>query len=199
MFTGIIQDIGEVTALDKASGDWVATVTTRLPLEQTVLGASIACGGVCLTVIAKTANSFTVQVSQETLSKTTIVHWHVGSRINLETALRMGDELGGHLLSGHIDGLLRVMAKEVVGDSLVYKFEIPHAFTKFIAAKGSVSIDGVSLTINEVEGARFTVNLIPHTQKMTSLGALVVGDEANFEIDMIARYVERMLNGRSAS
>jgi riboflavin synthase len=196
MFTGIIQDIGKLAELHKNSGDWRLVIETRLPLAMTALGASICCGGVCLTVIEKTENTFTVQASQETLGKTTLVHWQEGSTINLEPALRMGDELGGHLLSGHVDGVLRVTACQPVGDSVRYEFEVPKAFAKFIAPKGSVAINGVSLTVNHVDGLCFDVNLIPHTQKMTTLGQLAVGDEANFEIDMIARYTERMLQGR---
>ena len=198
MFTGIIQDIGEVVRLDK-KGDWTLAIATKMPLEQTVIGASIACSGVCLTVIEKSAGQFVVQVSEETLSKTTIIHWRTGAKVNLEPALRMGDELGGHLLLGHVDGLLRVVTREQVSDSLRYVFEIPAGFAKFIAAKGSVSIDGVSLTVNDADDLRFSVNLIPHTQQMTTLGNLAVGDEANFEIDMMARYAERLLRGKLPS
>ena len=199
MFTGIVQDIGKVTELDKNNGDWRLVIETRLPLTATRLGASICCGGVCLTVIEKTEHSFTVQVSQETLGKTTILHWQEGTQINLEPALRMGDELGGHLLSGHIDGVLRVLGRENMGDSVVFRFEAPKDFAKFIAAKGAVAINGVSLTLNQVDGPCFDINLIPHTLKMTTLGQLAIGDEANFEVDMIARYTERMLQGRLSS
>ncbi|HEU0118672.1 MAG TPA: riboflavin synthase [Alphaproteobacteria bacterium] len=193
MFTGIVQDIGEIASIDK-QGDWTIAIKTRkFPLDKTAIGASISCSGVCLTVIEKAAAQFKVRVSMETLSKTTAVHWREGGKINLEPALKMGDELGGHLLSGHVDGLARVTDKSVSGDSIIYIFDVPRAFAKFIAPKGSVAIDGVSLTINAVDDTRFGINIIPHTQKETTLASLNQGDEANFEIDMIARYVERML------
>jgi len=193
MFTGIIKDIGHIVGLDK-QGDWVATIETQLPLQQTSLGASIACNGICLTVIKKDTSQFTVQISMETLSKTTAVHWREGTSVNLEPALRMGDELGGHLLSGHVDGLARVVSRGSEKDSLHLVLEIPKSFGKFIAAKGSIALDGVSLTINHVQDIRFDVNIIPHTQNMTTLAERQVGDEVNFEIDMMARYIERMIN-----
>lgn len=203
MFTGIIQDIGTITAIDK-QGDWTLTIATeKLALDKTALGASISCSGICLTVIDLESRSgdmrsnrdqFKVQISMETLSKTTAIHWRLGQRINLETALKMGDELGGHILSGHVDGVARVVGKEPERDSLRYVFEVPSQFAKFLAPKGSAAIDGVSLTVNEVNGAKFSVNIIPHTQNMTTLAALEIGDEVNFEVDMIARYVERMLD-----
>ena len=193
MFTGIIQDIGTVTGLVK-SGDWLLTIETKkLSLATTAIGASIACSGACLTVIAKTANSFQVQASAETLNKTTMSRWQTGTRINLEPALRMGDELGGHLVTGHVDAVIALVSKQKEGDSLRLQFEAPSEFARFIAAKGSAVIEGVSLTVNEVEGSRFGVNIIPHTQVETTLGALEVGDKANFEVDMIARYLDRLL------
>lgn len=198
MFTGIIQDIGEITAIDK-QGDWIVTVATALPLAHTAIGASIAHRGICLTIIALEAQSkltnrreYKVQLSEETLSCTTALHWQVGSRVNLETAMRAGDELGGHYVSGHVDGIARVVGVTKTGDSLRLKFDVPADFAKFIAAKGSITVDGVSLTVNYVEGAQFDVNLIPHTQKATTLGGLTFGEETNFEVDMLARYVERM-------
>lgn len=197
MFTGIIQDMGEVVAIDK-HGDWLVTIkTNQLSLETTQIGASIACSGICLTVIEKEPYQFKTQISAETLSKTTSVHWHKGTAVNLEPALRMGDELGGHLISGHVDGITRLAGKEPIGESVRYRFEVPQAFAKYIAPKGSITIDGVSLTVNDVFEGRFDVNLIPHTQNMTVLGALNIGGEVNFEIDMIARYVERMLGSRA--
>lgn len=196
MFTGIIQDVGRIVALDK-QGDWVVRIATRLPLDETSLGASIACNGVCLTVMNKTATEFSVQISMETLSKTNAVHWHQDTLVNLEPALRMGDELGGHLLSGHVDGVARVISRSNESESIRYVFELPAGFSIFLAPKGSVAINGVSLTVNEVEGVRFGVNIIPHTQKMTTLASLGVGDEVNFEIDMIARYIERMIKQRT--
>jgi len=196
MFTGIVQDIGEIVSIDK-EGDWTITIKVHnLNLDYTSLGASIACSGICLTIIEKTNHNFKVQVSMETLSKTTAIHWHVGGRVNLEPALKMGDELGGHLLSGHVDGLARVIDRGVVGNSLRLVFEVPQLFAKYMAPKGSIAIDGVSLTVNDVDQTRFGVNIIPHTQKWTNLSSLGIGTEANFEIDMIARYVERMLRDR---
>ena len=195
MFTGIVQDIGTVASIDK-QGDWtIAIKTNKFSLDITAIGASIACSGICLTVVEKAAQ-FKVRISQETLSKTTAIHWREGARINLEPSLKMGDELGGHLVSGHIDGLVRVAEVTAAADSKRYVFEVPKAFAKFLAPKGSISIDGVSLTINGVDGTRFGANIIPHTQAETTLGSLNSGDEANFEIDMIARYVERMLATR---
>lgn len=197
MFTGIIRDMGEIVSIDK-QGDWkIAIATKNLTLDKTAIGASIACSGVCLTVIEKTDRQFKVQVSEETLSKTTVLHWRLGTRINLEPALCLGDELGGHIVSGHVDGLLRVVSKEASGDSVRYIFEVPAALAKFIASKGSVAIDGISLTVNDVDAMRFSVNIIPHTQEATTLGQLVVGSEVNFEIDAIARYVERVMNSQA--
>jgi len=194
MFTGIVQDIGEIAAIDK-QGDWTLTIAVKkFPLDKTSIGASISCNGICLTVIEKENNQFKVQVSAETLSKTTALHWRTGTRINLEPALRMGDELGGHLVSGHIDGVARLKDKQKEGDSWRYLFEAPHEFAKFIAPKGSITLDGVSLTINEVKGAQFGVNLIPHTLSETALGTLEPGGEVNFEVDMMVRYVERLLH-----
>ena len=193
MFTGIIQDIGTVTALAK-KGDWVLTLQThKLSLATTAIGASIACSGVCLTVIAKTTNTFDVQVSAETLNTTTLKNWQVGTRVNLEPALRLGDELGGHLVTGHVDGVARVIARHQEGDSIRLSFEAPPLLARFLAPKGSAVIEGVSLTVNEVENARFGVNIIPHTQNETTLGTLAVGDDVNFEVDMIARYLDRLL------
>ena len=193
MFTGIIQDIGTLTSLDQ-KGDWTLTIhVNKLPLAHTSIGASIACAGACLTLIAKTEDSFTVQVSGETLDKTTLKNWRVGPRMNVEPALRMGDELGGHLVTGHVDGIARVVSRRKEGDSLRLAFEVPQILARFLAPKGSAVIDGVSLTINEVEAARFGVNIIPHTQNETTLGALTEGDEVNFEVDMIARYLDRLI------
>ncbi|MDP9127951.1 MAG: riboflavin synthase [Pseudomonadota bacterium] len=192
MFTGIIRDVGQIAAIDK-TGDWTVTVATGLTLDAIGLGASIACSGICLTVIDKSDGRFKVQLSAETVSKTTAHAWQPGDRLNLEPALRIGDELGGHMLAGHVDGLAEVLHKAAVGDSLQYEFEVPQDFGRYLASKGSVSLDGVSLTVNEVSGTRFYVNVIPYTQQVTTLGHLVAGDFANFEVDLIARYVERMM------
>jgi riboflavin synthase len=192
MFTGIIQNIGTVAEIVK-QGDWVLTIKTGLPLAATPIGASIACSGACLTVISKTADTFTVQASHETIDVTTIKHWSVGTRVNLEPALRMGDELGGHLVSGHVDGIAKLFSRAADSDSVRLIFDAPEAFQRFIAPKGSVVIDGVSLTVNEADGARFGINIIPHTQTATTLGALQAGDEVNFEVDLIARYLDRLI------
>ncbi len=175
------------------SGDWTVAIDTRLPTADIALGASIACSGICLTVIASGEGFFKVQASPETLSKTTAKRWDVGSKVNLERALRVGDDLGGHLVSGHVDGLARVVGRKTESESLRFTLEVPAAFSKFLAPKGSIALDGISLTVNEVEGTRFGVNIIPHTQAMTTIAERGVSDEVNFEIDLIARYVERML------
>lgn len=198
MFTGIIKDVGKIVSID-ASGDWRVLIATKLDLENIEIGASIACDGICLTVIEKNIGCFLVQVSSETIGKTTAFMWKTGTNLNLERALRMGDELGGHLLSGHVDGIARIVEKKPEGDSVRYKFLAPVGYEKFIAPKGSIALDGVSLTINEVEGSIFGVNIIPHTQSMTTLGNRNVGDNVNFEVDMIARYVGQMLSQRFAS
>ena len=210
MFTGIVQSIGEIAAIDK-NGDWVVEIVAdKLPLDKTPIGASIACNGICLTVVEikpqsrlrETQSSrgiFKVQVSTETLSCTTALHWKPGVKLNLEPALHAGDELGGHIVSGHIDGITQLKDKRPEGNSLRCTFEVPHEFAKFIAPKGSVALDGVSLTINEVQGNRFGVNLIPYTLAHTTLGALKPGDEVNFEIDLMARYAERLLEQRAVS
>ncbi len=193
MFTGIIQTIGIVSALDP-SRDW----TLRIAADEEVLrdveiGASIACNGVCLTVTARDAGSFAAQMSQATLSLTTARHWREGARLNLERALRAGQELGGHLVSGHVDGVAKIVSVAPENDSRRVTFEAPAAFAPCLAVKGSVAVDGVSLTINESRGGRFCVNLVPHTLSATTLGERGAGDEVNFEIDTIARYVEHRL------
>lgn len=192
MFTGIIQDIGVIEDIDRL-GDWTVTIATRLPLESTKPGASIACSGICLTVIDIKPNSFRVQVSAETLARTTAAHWNIGSKVNLEPALRMGDELGGHMVAGHVDGLAAVVAKRREGDSFRLRFEAPKELAVFLAPKGSVALDGVSLTVNDVEDSLFGVNIIPHTRLMTTLGQKMPGEPVNFEADMIARYVARIV------
>jgi riboflavin synthase len=192
MFTGIVQDIGTVVDVVK-NGDWAIKIKTdKLSLFNMSVGASMACSGVCLTIVSKVFNTFEVQASAETLSKTTIMKWASGTLVNLEPALRLGDELGGHIVTGHIDGVAFVASKEKVGDSLRLQIEAPHELTRFLAPKGSVTIDGVSLTINEIDHALFTVNIISHTQNVTTLGKLSIGDAVNFEADMLARYIERL-------
>jgi riboflavin synthase len=191
MFTGIITHTGTVESIKK-TGDWVFTIATPAGfLRGVALGASIACNGACLTVIKKTAKSFTVQVSGETLARTTLGNWKTGTHINLERALRVGDELGGHFVSGHVDGLATLNESKKAGDSMRLTFISPQSLSRFIATKGSVTLDGVSLTVNEVKGDHFMVNLIPHTLKETTLGERKKGDFLNLEIDLIARYLAR--------
>lgn len=191
MFTGIITDIGTVRAITKL-GDTRIEIACGLDLASADLGASISCSGCCLTVIEKGPDWFAVEASAETLSKTTLGQWREGTRINLERALRLGDELGGHIVSGHVDGLGNIMAITPDGDSKRFRFRVPGHLAKFIAGKGSVTLDGTSLTVNEVEGLEFGVNIIPHTQAVTTWGHARAGDPVNVEIDMLARYVARL-------
>jgi len=192
MFTGIITDLGEVKEIGRV-GETRFRIATRYDMHSVAIGASIACDGVCLTVVEKGLDWFAVEASQETLSKTTLAGWRPGTRINLERAMRLGDELGGHIVSGHVDGVARVVAIRPDGESLRFTFEAPDDLKKYVAPKGSVALDGVSLTVNEVDGARFGINVIPHTQKETTFGVLAVGHSVNMEIDMLARYVARLI------
>jgi len=192
MFTGIITDIGRVLAIEP-DGDPRYRIETRYDTASIALGASIAHSGVCLTVIATGPGWFDVQVSAETLGLTTARHWQVGTRLNLETALKLGDELGGHIVSGHVDGLATIVERRAEQESVRFTFEVPPALERLIARKGSVAIDGVSLTVNAVEGTRFGVNIIPHTQQWTTFGTAAVGQQVNIEVDMLARYVARLL------
>ncbi len=191
MFTGIITDIGTVREI-KPGGDTTFVIGTTLDLKDLALGASIACAGVCLTAIDHGADWFAVQASAETLARSTLKGWRVGMRINLERALKAGDELGGHIVSGHVDALAEIVERYREGDSERFAFRLPDQFAKAVAPKGSVALDGVSLTVNEVQGNRFGVNLIPHTLAHTTFGEAKVGDRVNFEIDMLARYVARL-------
>lgn len=196
MFTGIIEDVGRVRALQPGA-DTRIEIETRLPADQFALGASVACSGACLTVIERGRGWFAVQASPETLARTTLGRWQVGTTINLERALKLGDELGGHLVLGHVDGLARIRTVRPVGSgegvSTVFEFTAPAALAPFIAAKGSVTLDGVSLTVNTVDGACFSINVIPHTLTMTTFGAAKEGAEVNLEVDLLARYVARLL------
>lgn len=195
MFTGIITDIGKVLAVE-ARGDRILTIGTNLSLADMALGASIACNGVCLTAVEVGQDRFKVQVSAETIAKTTIGGWQAGALVNLERPLRAGDELGGHMLSGHIDGTAEIVRREPDGESVRFTFRPPAILMKYIAPKGAVALDGVSLTVNDVLEDIFTVNIIPHTQKWTNFSAPQTGDQVNLEADMLARYLERMLNQR---
>ena len=192
MFTGIITDVGEVRAIERG-GDTGFRIGTRLDTATLAIGASVACSGACLTVVAKGDGWFAVQASAETLSRTTLGGWRVGTRVNLERALKAGDELGGHIVSGHVDAVARIVDRRNEGDSVRFAIEAPAAFARAIAPKGSVTLDGVSLTVNEVAGATFGVNIIPHTQLETTFGEARAGDAVNLEIDVLARYVARLL------
>lgn len=194
MFTGIVTDLGEVRRVVRDQGqDARFEVATQYDLSTVDIGASIAHNGVCLTVIEKGADSYVIQASDETLSKTTLGDWREGARVNLERACKVGDELGGHIVSGHVDGVARVVSIRPENESLRFTFEAPVELAKFVAPKGSVALDGVSLTVNEVDGRLFGINVIPHTQAVTTFGRLREGDRVNMEIDMLARYVARLL------
>lgn len=194
MFTGIITDLGRVRAVERAaSGDTRFAFSTAYDTASLALGASVACSGACLTVVDKRPGWFAVEASGETLARTTLGEWRIGRAVNLERSLRLGDELGGHLVSGHVDGVAELTRLAPEGGSLRMTFEAPEALARFIAAKGSVAVDGVSLTVNEVGRTSFGVNIIDHTRKLTSLGEARVGDRVNLEIDLLARYVGRLL------
>jgi riboflavin synthase len=199
MFTGIITDVGRIGARETTGGgrDLRFTIETSYPTQEIAIGASVCCSGTCLTVVERGPGQFAVDVSAETLDKTTLGGWQRGDRINLERALRLGDELGGHLVSGHIDGIAEVVDRRPDGDSLRYALALKGGLGRFIAPKGSVALDGVSLTINEVEDSSaettvFGVNIIPHTQQNTTFGLLKPGMRVNVEVDMLARYVSRL-------
>lgn len=193
MFTGIVQDVGQVESREVREGDERLVIATRhLDLSRVAIGDSICVQGVCLTVAELQGQSFAADASRETLSLTTLGELVLGSAVNLEPALRAGDPLGGHLVSGHVDGVAHVTDVSNDARSLRVSFKVPHALARYIARKGSVTIDGVSLTVNEVDADTFGVNLIPHTQSVTTLGRLAVGTRVNLEVDQIARYVERL-------
>lgn len=196
MFTGIITDIGSVKSIEQR-GDTRFVIRTRYDTDGVDIGASICCSGACLTVIEKgrdgSGDWFAVDVSAETLSKTTLGDWRAETPINLERALKVGDELGGHIVSGHVDGVGTVVDSAAEGDSVRWVFEVPDGIAPFVAPKGSIAINGVSLTVNEVEDKRFGVNIIPHTAEQTTFGTLAVGDKVNLEVDPLARYVARLL------
>lgn len=197
MFTGIITDLGSVVDV-VGTTDRRLVIATAYDMTAIPIGASIACNGICLTVVDKADGRFAVEASAETIAKTTLGSWMSGTRVNLERPLRIGDELGGHIVSGHVDGVARVIAMRPDGDSLRFQFAPPADLARFIAPKGSVTLDGVSLTVNEVEdggaeGTLFGVNVIPHTRTVTSFGGMRPGHSVNMEIDMLARYVARLL------
>src|SRR3954463_9739868 len=201
MFTGIVTDVGEVRGAVQR-GDLRLRIGTAYDLETVDLGASISCSGVCLTVIDKGDDWFAVDVSGETLSKTTGDHWREGARLNLERALRLGDELGGHIVTGHVDAVATIVGTCAEGDSTRVGISVPAELARMIAPKGSVTLDGVSLTVNDVREAEdgsvhFSVNIIPHTAQHTTLGNIAAGQQLNVEIDVLARYLSRMIAARS--
>ena len=195
MFTGLITDIGRVRSVTSL-GDRRIEIETSFPIAEIELGASIACSGVCLTAIEFGDNWFAVEASEETTSKTTVGDWQAGDALNLERSLRIGDELGGHLVFGHVDGVAKIAERRTDGDSIRFSILAPDDLAPYIASKGSVALSGVSLTVNEVDGNRFGVNIIPHTADATTLGKLSAGDRVNLEADMLARYVARQLEAR---
>ncbi len=190
MFTGIISDRGELRAIEGES-DKRLVIATAYPVESIAIGASVACSGVCLTVVDRRADWLAFDVSAETLACTTLGDWRVGAAVNLERPLTLDDELGGHMVLGHVDGVARIEASDAEGDSRRLSLAAPEALAGFIAAKGSVAVDGVSLTVNRVESTVFEVNIIPHTLAVTTLGEIRLGDRVNLEIDVLARYVAR--------
>ena len=192
MFTGIVTAVGNVRALEKR-GDTHITIEAPFDAAQLDVGASIACSGCCLTVTERDGSSFAVTASAETLACTNLGQWKAGALVNLERPLRVGDELGGHIVTGHIDGLAEVVDASPEGESTRLTLAVPDHLARFIAPKGSVALDGVSLTVNNVEGGRFDVNIIPHTAKVTTLGQARRGSRLNLEVDVMARYVARLV------
>ncbi len=198
MFTGIITDIGTIREVER-DGDMRARIATGYDTSRIDIGASIASDGVCLTVVALGPDWYEVQVSAETVARTNLGGWAPGRRVNLERALRVGDELGGHIVSGHVDGVAEVVSVAEEGDSTRVRLRAPADLARFIAPKGSVALNGTSLTVNEVEGDEFGVNLIPHTKQAATWGEVRVGDRVNLEIDTLARYVARLVEAGGAA
>lgn len=196
MFTGLISNIGEIVAVERRGALTRLRIACDYDAKSIALGASIACSGACLTATDVTIENgrtiFAVDAAAETLAVTTVGTWKVGQRINLERSLRLGDELGGHIVTGHVDGLARLAVREDFDGMAKFGFEAPPALARFIAAKGSVALDGTSLTVNEVEGKSFSVLLIPHSLAVTTWGELRVGDDLNLEVDLMARYAARL-------
>jgi len=200
MFTGIILAVGKISAIERKAGDCRLTIATgKLPLHDVALGDSIAVNGVCLTAVELGANHFCADVSNETLSRTTLNSATVGTPVNLELALTPSTRLGGHIVSGHVDGIGAVTEKQPDARSFRFKFKAPDNLAKYIAEKGSICINGISLTVNEVDGTVFSVNIVPHTLKETTLGDAVVGTKVNLEVDLLARYLERLIKGDAAA
>ncbi len=198
MFTGLITDVGRVRAVEARAGGARISIETAYETGEIPLGASIACCGACMTVVEKAPGWFAVDASAESLARTTLGSWDIGDRVKLERALRLGEELGGHLVAGHVDAVAEIVDRRSDGESIRFTVAVPEAFASFIASKGSVALDGVSLTVNEVEGRRFGVNIISHTAAQTTFGALAAGDRVNLEVDLIARYVARLMQPEAA-
>ena len=195
MFTGIVTDIGQIEHIEHR-GDLRVKISCSYAVDKIPIGASICCSGACLTVVSKGKTWFCVDVSKATLDATVLGNWKKGTSINLEQSLKLGEELGGHLVTGHVDGVANLVEREEVGDSWKLSFKAPDALKDFIAAKGSITLNGVSLTVNEVVNNVFTVNIIPHTWDFTTFKNLTVGSKVNIEIDIIARYVARLMKKR---
>jgi riboflavin synthase len=200
MFTGIISAIGDIAQLEQRGGDVRLTIRSgNLSLADVQLGDSIACNGACLTAVELTGEGFVADVSVETLNLTTIGNWHTGSRINLEKAMQASDRFGGHIVSGHVDGIGEVISLHEDARSWRFRIRAPRDLAKYIAHKGSITVDGTSLTINKVEGAEFELNIVPHTMTHTVMGDYQVGTKVNLEVDLVARYLERLLLGDKAA
>jgi len=200
MFTGIIQSVGQIESLQRKNSDLRMTLNIgKLPVEDLALGDSVAVSGVCLTVVEKTANGFVADVSGETLSRTVAGGWQNGDRVNLELALTPTTRLGGHLVSGHVDGVGEVIKRWSDGRSERFIIKAPDKLAKYIAEKGSISVDGISLTVNAVAGSEFELNIVPHTLQETTMGDFAAGRQVNLEVDVIARYLERLLMGDKAA
>jgi riboflavin synthase len=195
MFTGIVTDVGQLKHVEKR-GDTHLVIATHYNVSQIDIGASVACSGICMTVVDKGGSNdrwFAVTASAETLSKTTMGEWKIGDAVNLERPMRVGDELGGHIVTGHVDGIAEIVSMKPEGESTRIALLAPIAPSRFIAPKGSIALDGVSLTVNEVDGSRFGVNIIPHTSKVTTFGRQKPGAKVNLEVDLMARYVARLV------
>ena len=196
MFTGIITDLGRVRRVERGDG-LELTIATAYDIASIELGASICCSGCCLTVVSLEDGAFRVQASGETLSRSTLGDWRVGTPVNLERSLKLGDEFGGHIVSGHVDGVAEIVSRRPDAESVRFTIRAPADFAALVASKGSVALDGISLTVNEIAGREFGVNIIPYTLAHTSLGEARPGEKLNFEIDPIARYVARLLEART--
>ncbi len=200
MFTGIIDACGEITTLENQGGDCRLCINAGgLDMSDVKLGDSIATDGVCLTVVKFDSNSFEMDVSVESLAKTTLAEFKAGRKVNLEKAMQLSARLGGHIVSGHVDGVGCITSRQWVGESLRFSVRVPDVLAKYIAIKGSVCIDGVSLTVNNVAGAVFDINVIPHTADITTIGDYQAGRKVNIEVDIVARYLERLLLGDKAA